>query len=106
LAQPVASVASLQPEQSAPLPRGASAAAVVAEQDAALEPQQEAAARAEAAVLRRAAAVRAGLVRRRVVVRPSAVPWVCRPGRLRRPPAPQPAVRSGRAMERLRIASP
>jgi len=92
--------------------------AVVAPQaaarDAAEEPRQEAAASVEAAVPRQVAA---GAVRQReapdvqVVQRraalPSAALWVFHRGQLRRParPAPQPAARFARAMERLRTAS-
>ena len=94
--------------------------------DAAEEPQQEAAASVEAAVPRqvaagavrqreargaaevllRAAAPDVQVVQRRAAL-PSAALWVFHRGQLRRParPAPQPAVRFARAMERLRTAS-
>jgi hypothetical protein len=93
--------------------------------DAAEEPQQEAAsveaavprqvaagavrqreARGAAEVLLRAAAPDVRVVQRRAAL-PSAALWVFHRGQLRRParPAPQPAARFARAMERLRIAS-
>ena len=93
--------------------------------DAAEEPQQAAAsveaavprqvaagavrqreARGAAEVLLRAAAPDVRVVQRRAAL-PSAALWVFRQGQLRRParPAPQPAARFARAMERLRTAS-
>jgi hypothetical protein len=94
--------------------------------DAAEEPRQEAAASVEAAVPRqvaagavrqreargaaevllRAAAPDVQVVQRRAAL-PSAALWVFHRGQLRRParPAPQPAARFARAMERLRTAS-
>jgi len=126
LAGPAASA-----EQAAALPPGARDAVVGPQQeavawDAAEEPQQEAAASVEAAVPRQvaagpvrqreargaaevlppAAAPDVRVVRRRAAL-PSAVLWVFHRDQLRRParPAPQPAARFARAMERLRTAS-
>jgi hypothetical protein len=124
----------LSAELAAARPRGEPVArdAVVVPQreavawDAAEEPRQEAAAWVEAAVPRQvAAAVRQREGRGaaevllqvaapdvRVVQRwaalPSAVLWAFLRDQVRRParPAPQPAARFARAMERLRIASP
>jgi hypothetical protein len=86
--------------------------------DAAEEPQQGAAASVEAGAVRqrgargaaevllRAAAPDVRGVQRRAAL-PSAALWVFHRGQLRRParPAPQPAARFARAMERLRTAS-
>ena len=113
LAGPAASA-----EQAAALPPGEPVA-----RDAAVGPQQEAVAWDAAAVPRQVAAVRrreargaaevllraapdVRVVQRRAVL-PSAVLWVSHRDQLRRPagPAPQPAARFARAMERLRIAS-
>jgi hypothetical protein len=94
-------------------------ATVVPQQAASVEaavPRQEAEASVEAAVPReargaaevllRAAAPDVRVVQRRAALL-SAVLWVFHRDQLRRParPAPQPAARFARAMERLRIAS-
>jgi hypothetical protein len=78
------------------------AVAVVVRHAAAVPQLAEGAVQAGAEVLPRAAAAAVVVARRAVVV-----PWVCPPDQLRRrAPAPLPAARSGRAMERLRIALP
>jgi hypothetical protein len=123
LAGPAASA-----EQAAALPPGARDAVVGPQQeavawDAAEEPQQEAAASVEAAVPRQVAAVRqreargaaevllraapdVRVVQRRAAL-PSAVLWVFHRDQLlpSARPAPQPAARFARAVERLQIAS-
>jgi hypothetical protein len=111
----------LSAELAAARPRGepvARDAVVVPQQeavawDAAEEPRQEAAAvrqregRGAAEVLQQAAAPDVRVVQRWAAL-PSAVLWAFLRDQVRRParPAPQPAARFARAMERLRIASP
>jgi len=108
-------VVSDAPEE--PRPAGSAWAAEVGAAEAevavwavgAAQPREAAAAvaRAGVAVLPRVAEVPDVRALRPGVVPPSAAAWVCRRGRLRRRrPAPQPAARLARAMERQRIAMP
>jgi hypothetical protein len=96
----VASVEAEEPQQEA-----ASVEATVPRQVAAGAVRQREA-RGAAEVLLRAAAPDVRVVQRRAAL-PSAALWVFHRGQLRRParPAPQPAARFARAMERLRIGS-